>query len=47
MGCFAIRVERTVDISIALEQALAAGKPAVVDVASDIDAFASWTRATR
>ena len=44
MGCFGIRVERAADIASALEQALAAGKPAVVDVRSDIDAFAPWTR---
>ncbi len=45
MGCFGIRVERAADIASALEEALAAGKPAVVDVRSDIDAFAPWTRA--
>ncbi len=44
MGGFGIRVERPEDIRGALEQALAADKPAVVDVASDIDAFAPWTR---
>ena len=43
LGCFAIRVERASDIQNALEQALAADKPAVVDVVSDIDAFAPWT----
>jgi len=42
MGCFGIRVERAADIESALEEALAAGKPAVVDVRSDIDAFAPW-----
>ena len=44
MGCFGIRVERAAHIASALEEALAAGKPAVVDVRSDIDAFAPWTR---
>ena len=40
MGGFGIRVERPGDIQNALEQALASGKPAVVDIASDINAFA-------
>jgi acetolactate synthase-1/2/3 large subunit len=40
MGCFGVRVERPGDIQNALEQALASGKPAVVDIASDINAFA-------
>jgi acetolactate synthase-1/2/3 large subunit len=40
MGCLGIRVERPGDIQSALEQALAAGRPAVVDVASDIDIVA-------
>ena len=40
MGCFGIRVERPTDLQPALKQALAAEKPAVVDVVSDIDAFA-------
>ncbi len=44
MGCFGIRVDRAAHIANALEEALAAGKPAVVDVRSDIDAFAPWTR---
>jgi thiamine pyrophosphate-dependent acetolactate synthase large subunit-like protein len=36
MGCFGVRVERPGDIQNALEQASASGKPAVVDIASDI-----------
>ena len=32
MGCFAVRVERPTDLPDALEQALGAGRPAVVDV---------------
>ncbi len=44
MGCVGIRVERAADLASALEEALASGKPAVVDVRSDIDAFAPWTR---
>ncbi len=39
MGCFAIRVERPSELRNALEQAFAAGKPAVVDVVSDIEAL--------
>ncbi|MAE64524.1 MAG: acetolactate synthase [Phycisphaeraceae bacterium] len=44
MGCFARRVEHPEDIRPALDEALASGRTAVVDVASDIDAFAPWTR---
>lgn len=40
MGGFGIRVERPADIQTALEQALASGKPSVVDISSDINAFA-------
>lgn len=45
MGCFGIRVEQPGQIQSALEQALASGKPAVVDVATDIDGIAprAWT----
>ena len=39
-GCFGIRVERPGELRSALEQAFASGKPAVVDVASDIDGIA-------
>ena len=35
IGCFGIRVERPGDIQSALEQALASGRPAVVDVVTD------------
>ena len=44
MGCFGLRVERPSEIRPALEQALDSGRPAVVDVVTDIDAFAPWTR---
>ena len=37
MGCFGIRVDRPGDIQSAIEQALASGKPAVIDVKTDID----------
>ncbi|MBC8869586.1 MAG: thiamine pyrophosphate-binding protein [Planctomycetes bacterium] len=40
MDCFGERVERPEAIRPALERALAAGRPAVVDIASDIDALA-------
>ena len=40
MGCFGIRVERPDQIQSALEQAFASGKPAVVDVVTDIDGLA-------
>ncbi len=40
MGCLGIRVERPGDIQSALEQALAADRPAVVDVVSDINIVA-------
>jgi acetolactate synthase-1/2/3 large subunit len=40
MGCFAIRIERPSELKSALEQAFAANRPAVVDVASDIKALA-------
>ncbi len=41
MGCFAIRVERPSELRGALEQALAANRPAVLDVVSDIGALAA------
>lgn len=44
LGCFGVRVERPSEIRGALEQALECGRPAIVDVATDIDAFAPWTR---
>ncbi len=37
MGCFGIRVDRPGDIQSAIEQALASGKPAVIDVKTDIE----------
>jgi acetolactate synthase-1/2/3 large subunit len=40
MGCFGIKVDQPGQIQSALEQALASGKPAVVDVVTDIDAMA-------
>jgi acetolactate synthase-1/2/3 large subunit len=40
MGALGIRVERPADFAPALERALAAGRPAVVDVVTDIDAIA-------
>ena len=46
MGCLGIRVEDPAAIRPALERALASGRPAVVDVASDIEALAPqpWTQ---
>jgi thiamine pyrophosphate-dependent acetolactate synthase large subunit-like protein len=35
LGCFGVRVEQPDQIRGALEQALAAGRPAVVEVVSD------------
>lgn len=45
MGCFGIKVEQPGQIQSALEQALASGKPAVIDVVSDIEAMAppAWS----
>jgi acetolactate synthase-1/2/3 large subunit len=40
MGALGIRVERPADIAPALQQALAAKRPAVIDVATDIEALA-------
>jgi acetolactate synthase-1/2/3 large subunit len=37
MGCFGIRVEQPSEIQGALEQAIASGRPAVVDVRTDIE----------
>ena len=44
IGCFGVRVEHPDEIRPALDVALASGRPAVVDVATDIDAYAPWTR---
>jgi acetolactate synthase-1/2/3 large subunit len=41
MGCFGIRVERPNDLQDALKQALAADRPAVVEVLSGLKALAS------
>ena len=45
MGCFGITVNKPGDIAGALDQALAAGKPAVVDVKTDVEGIApqAWT----
>lgn len=44
LGCFAIRVDRPAEIRGAIAQALDSGQPAIVDVVSDIEAYAPWTR---
>jgi acetolactate synthase-1/2/3 large subunit len=45
MGCFGIRVDQPRQIQSAIEEAIASGKPAVVDVVSDIEGIAAraWT----
>ncbi|PKB78837.1 MAG: acetolactate synthase [SAR202 cluster bacterium Io17-Chloro-G9] len=45
MGCFGIRVDQPNQIQNAIAEAIASGKPAVVDVVSDIDGIAdrAWT----
>ena len=45
MGCLGMRVERPDDIRPALDRALAAERPAVVEVLSDVNAMAkrAWT----
>ena len=40
MGALGIRVERAADFAPALHKALAAKRPAVIDVVTDIDALA-------
>ncbi len=47
MGCFGITVNKPSQLSSALDQAFAAGKPAVVDVKTHIDGIApqAWTPA--
>ena len=40
MGALGLRVENPADIAGALDIAFAAGRPAVIDVVSDIEAFA-------
>ena len=44
MDCYAERVERPADIEGALARAFAAGKPAVLDMVSDIEAMAPQAR---
>ena len=41
IGCFGARVERPAELAPVLEAALASGKPAVIDVASDIEGIAA------
>ncbi|MCH7714405.1 MAG: thiamine pyrophosphate-binding protein [Chloroflexi bacterium] len=45
MGCFGIRVDQPNQIQSAIEEAMASGKPAVIDVVSDIEGIAAraWT----
>ena len=45
MGCFGIRVDQPNQIQPAIEEAIASGKPAVIDVVSDIESIAerAWT----
>ncbi|MFQ6030220.1 MAG: thiamine pyrophosphate-binding protein [Dehalococcoidia bacterium] len=45
MGCFGIRVDQPGQIQNAIDEAIASGKPAVVDVVSDIEGIAdrAWT----
>ena len=40
MGALGIRVEKPADFAPALQRALAANRPAIIDVATDIDAIA-------
>ncbi|MBN1687408.1 MAG: thiamine pyrophosphate-binding protein [Spirochaetales bacterium] len=40
MGCFGIRVSKPAELTGALDQALSAGKPAVIDVVTDIEGIA-------
>ncbi|HTX54686.1 MAG TPA: thiamine pyrophosphate-binding protein [Candidatus Baltobacteraceae bacterium] len=42
LGCLGIRVDTPDEIRPALEKAFAAGRPALIDVASDIDAAPAW-----
>jgi thiamine pyrophosphate-dependent acetolactate synthase large subunit-like protein len=37
MGCLGIRVERPDEIALAIRRALAADRPAVVDVVTDVN----------
>ena len=40
IGCFGVRVERPGDLGAALQSAFAAGRPAVIDVVSDVEGIA-------
>jgi len=42
LGCLGIRVEKPGEIRAALERAFAAGRPTLIDVATDIDATPAW-----
>jgi acetolactate synthase I/II/III large subunit len=48
MGCVGFRVEKPADVRPALEKALAAGRPAIVDIVSDVAARAKrgWVPAS-
>ena len=45
MGCFGVRIDRPDQIQGAITEAIASGKPAVIDVVSDIESIAAraWT----
>jgi acetolactate synthase-1/2/3 large subunit len=40
MGALGLRAEKPAEFAPALERALAAGRPAIIDVVTDIDALA-------
>jgi acetolactate synthase-1/2/3 large subunit len=42
MGCLGIRVEQPGQIRAALDTACAAGRPALIDVATDVEATPPW-----
>jgi acetolactate synthase I/II/III large subunit len=42
MGCLGIRVEKPTDLRQALERAFIAGRPAVIDVVTDVAAVPAW-----
>ena len=44
-GCVGIRVEKPEEISLALKKAMTLQQPVVIDVVSDVNAFApkAWT----
>jgi acetolactate synthase-1/2/3 large subunit len=43
MGCLGIRVDKATDIRPALEKALAANRPTVVDVRTETEAMPPWS----